>query len=110
MPLFSINNKVRLVCIFQTLNNSSPFCWTFLKSFFGEGSTWDFTITYSEMIKGEMYTSSGGLSAEDFLYFELPRLDFLKFQHYFRSFSDKKMDVWWGGGGGGEGPFSLGPT
>ena len=33
---------------------------------------------------------SGGPPPENFCMFELPRLDFLQFQHDFRSFSDKK--------------------
>ncbi len=47
-----------------------------------------------------------------FCIFELPRLDFLQFQHDFRSFSDKKGHYWGGGGGakpfGGGGPYRLG--
>ncbi len=52
---------------------------------------------------------SGGPRPENFDIFELPRLDFLRFQHDFRSFSDKKglllgglnPSVCGGGGGGG---------
>ena len=51
---------------------------------------------------GEIYTFRGSCI------FELPRLDFLLFQHDFRSFSDKMVFYWGeskpsgeGGGGGG---------
>ena len=41
---------------------------------------------------GEVFPlgGSGGPPPENFCIFELPRLDFLQFQHGFHSFSDKK--------------------
>ncbi len=44
----------------------------------------------------------GGPPPENFRIFDLPRLDFLQFQHDFRSFLDKKALLL--GGGGGQNP------
>ena len=69
-----------------------------------------------ERKSGELYCL-GGLRVlpRKFLYFELPRLDFLQFQHDFRSFSDKTGTFTRGGGGGqnplvGGGGGSSGPS
>ena len=61
-----------------------------------------------------MFEGSGDPPAENFHIFELSRLDFLQFQHDFRSFSDKKGTLtrgskpfsgwgWVGDGGGNTG-------
>ncbi len=55
---------------------------------------------------GEVYCLGvWGATPENFGIFELPRLDFLQFQHDFRSFSDNKGLLL---GGGGPKPFSGG--
>ena len=63
----------------------------FFKDFSVEGPTTkkDFT---EKRKSGEVFLfgGSGGPPPEHFCIFELPRLDFLQFQHDFHSFSDKK--------------------
>ena len=57
---------------------------------------------------GEVYCLGvWGPTPENFGIFELPRLDFLQFQHDFRSFSDNKGLLL---GGGGQNPSVEGPT
>ena len=61
---------------------------------------------------GEVFSfgEPGGPPPENFCIFELPRIDFLQFQHDFRSFQTKRditrgaKTLQWGGGGGGGWP------